>query len=313
MTRLSRLAAALGLLALCGGCGGGVDRSTDLGKRTIRVVTTVGMITDVVQVVGGDRVEVTGLMGPGIDPHTYKPTFGDLQRMGDADVVFHNGLHLEGKMGETFEEMEGRVRTVAVTSHLDLERDIRPAPEGYEGTHDPHVWFDVRLWMKAVEAVRDTLSAMDPAHAATYAANAKAYLKELADLHEYVKGQAAKVPPERRVLVTAHDAFYYFGHAYGFEVHGLQGVSTAAEPSAKDVQNLAKFLAERKVPAIFVESSVSPKALEAVRAAVKARGYEVGVGGELFSDAMGDPGTPEGTYVGMVRHNIDTIVKALAP
>jgi manganese/zinc/iron transport system substrate-binding protein len=250
-------------------------------------------------------------MGPGVDPHLYKASAGDTVRMARADVIFYNGLHLEGKMTEVFEQMSRRVKTVAVTDRLDRERDVRPAPPGYEGSHDPHVWFDVRLWMKAVECVRDTLTELDPTHADVYRTNAETYLAELAKLHEYVKTQASRVPPERRVLITAHDAFYYFGHAYGFEVRGLQGVSTATEAGTADVQQLAQFIAQRRIPAIFVESSVSPKTIEAVKAAVRARGFGVQIGGELFSDAMGDPGTPEGSYVGMVRHNVDTLVSAL--
>jgi manganese/zinc/iron transport system substrate-binding protein len=304
--------ALVGILgaAGCGGTGAGASR-TDLGSRKVHVVTTVGMITDIVQQVGGDRVEVDGLMGPGVDPHLFKASEGDTARMARADVIFYNGLHLEGKMGDVFERMGQRVRTVAVTSRLHPEQDLRPAPPGFEGTHDPHVWFDVTLWMKAAECVRDTLAEMDPSHADVYRSNAQRYLGELADLHAYVKAQAARVPAGRRVLITAHDAFYYFGHAYGFEVQGLQGVSTAAEAATADVQNLARFIAERRIPAIFIESSVPPKNIEAVRAAVQAKGFDVRVGGELFSDAMGSPSTPEGSYVGMVRHNIDTIVKAL--
>lgn len=299
---------ALGCSSL-GGEGGGAD----LANRKIRAVTTVGMITDIVQVVGGDRVQVDGLMGPGVDPHLYKTSAGDTVRMAKADVIFYNGLHLEGKMSEVFEQMSARVKTVAVTDRLDREKEVRPAPPGFEGSHDPHVWFDVRLWMKAVECVRDTLIELDPTHADVYQANAKAYLAEMAKLHEYVQAQAQRVPANQRVLITAHDAFYYFGHAYGFEVRGLQGVSTASEAGTADVQQLAQFIAERRLPAIFVESSVSPKTIEAVRAAVRARGHDVRIGGELYSDAMGNPGTPDGTYLGMVRHNIDTIVAALLP
>jgi manganese/zinc/iron transport system substrate-binding protein len=201
---------------------------------------------------------------------------------------------------------------VAVTDRLDRQRDVRPAPEGYEGTHDPHVWFDVTLWMKAVEHVRDTLAELDPGSAELYRTNAKNYLAELAKLHEYVKTEAKKVPPQHRVLVTAHDAFYYFGHAYGFKIASVQGISTLAEARPQDIQKLADEIVRERYPAIFVESSVPKQTIEKVQAAARAQGYDVKIGGELFSDAMGDKGTPEGTYVGMVRHNIDTIVKGLA-
>lgn len=300
----------LGLIVLLTACGQTTSSvETDLSDQPIRVVTTVGMIADIVQAVGGERVEVNGLMGPGVDPHLYKASEGDVSRMAEANLIFYNGLHLEAKMGEVFEQMEGRITTVAVADGID--QTLLLAPPEFEGAYDPHIWFDVTLWMKAVEKVRDTLSEVDPDHADLYQANAENYLAELEELHQYVKAQTEKVPPEQRVLITAHDAFNYFGRAYGFEVRGLQGISTATEAGAGDVQALAEFIAERKIPAIFIESSVPQRNIEAVQAAVKSRGFEVQIGGELFSDAMGDPGTPEGTYVGMVRHNVDTIVSAL--
>jgi manganese/zinc/iron transport system substrate-binding protein len=277
------------------------------------VVATTGMIADAAKVIGGNHVAVYTLMGPGVDPHQYKASAGDLQRMQAAKLVLYNGLHLEGKMADVFEQMSKRTKTVAVTHRMDPQRDLRPAAAGYEGTHDPHVWFDVSLWMKGVEAVRDALIELDPTHAADFRANAGAYLKELAALHEEVKAKAGTVPKERRVLVTAHDAFYYFGRAYGFEVHGLQGISTASEPSTRDVQELARLIGTRKLPAIFGETSVPDRNIQAVVDAVRTGyGFDVRfVGEKLFSDALGSPGTPAGTYVGMVRHNIDTIVEAL--
>jgi manganese/zinc/iron transport system substrate-binding protein len=298
------------LMALLVACSQPASQSdADLSQRQIRVVTTTGMITDIAQIVGGERVQVNGLMGPGVDPHLYKASEGDVILLAEADLIFYNGLHLEAKMAEVFEKMQGRVKTAAVTEGIDPDLLLTPAE--FEGAHDPHVWFDVTLWMKAVESVRDTLAERDPKNAKLYQTNAENYLKELAELHDYVKAQAEKVPAEKRVLITAHDAFNYFGRAYGFEVRGLQGISTATEAGTGDVQGLARFIAERKIPAIFVESSVPERNIEAVRAAVEARGFKAKVGGELFSDAMGDPDTPEGTYVGMVRHNIDTIVSAL--
>ena len=275
----------------------------------LRVVTTIGMITDIVKNVGGDRLEVTGLMGPGVDPHLYKASAGDVQRLTSAQLIFYNGLHLESKMADILAKMSGNTKTVAVTDVVDRSLLLKP-PE-FEGQYDPHLWFDVTLWMKAVGTVRDTLSEFDSDNTLTYWSNAERYLAKLAELHEYVKVQAARVPPEQRVLVTAHDAFNYFGKAYGFEVRGLQGISTVTEAGIADVQELATFIADRRIPAIFVESSVSPRSLEAVKAAVKSKGFDVKIGGELFSDAMGNEGTPEGTYIGMVRHNVDTIVTAL--
>jgi manganese/zinc/iron transport system substrate-binding protein len=295
------------LVTACGQTAG--QPGGDLSQRPIRVVTTIGMITDITQIVGGERISVTGLMGPGVDPHLYKASEGDVMSLFEADVIFFNGLHLEAKMGEILERMGGQVTTVAVTDGIDEALLLSP-PE-FEGAHDPHVWFDVTLWMKAVERVRDTFVEVDPGSASLYQANAGAYLKELEELQDYVREQTTRVPEEQRVLITAHDAFNYFGRAYGFEVKGLQGISTATEAGTGDVQDLATFIAERRIPAIFVESSVPVRNIEAVRAAVQAKGFDVGIGGELFSDAMGDWGTEEGTYIGMVRHNVDTIVSAL--
>ena len=311
---VNRLLILLALAAMPGaasGCGPAEESHArpDLAAREIRVVATIGMIGDIVENVGGARVEVTALMGPGIDPHVYKASEGDVIRLAEADVVFYNGLHLEAKMADVFARMRGRVLTVAVAEAIP--RGKRLEPPAFAGAYDPHVWFDVALWMRAAERVRDTLVQLDPTHAAEYRENARAYLAELDDLDEYVRAQARRVPRAQRVLVTAHDAFNYFGRAYGFDVRGLQGISTATEAGAGDVQDLAEFIAERQIRAIFVESSVSPRMIQAVQEAVRARGFDVAIGGQLFSDAMGDPGTPEGTYVGMVRHNVDTIVAGL--
>lgn len=275
----------------------------------LNVVATIGMIRDVAQNVGGEHVRVTGLMGPGVDPHLYKASEGDVRRLFRADVIFYGGLHLEARMGEVLQEMGSRTRVAAVSEVIPADQRLSP-PE-FEGAYDPHVWFDVRLWAMTVDVIERTLSQADPAHARDYAANAARYRQQLADLDRYVREQAARVPAERRVLITAHDAFNYFGRAYGFQVRGLQGISTAAEAGTADVQALAGFIAERRIPALFVESSIPRRTIEAVQEAVAARGYDVRIGGSLFSDAMGNPGTTEGTYIGMVRHNIDTIVGAL--
>jgi manganese/zinc/iron transport system substrate-binding protein len=276
----------------------------------LRVVATIGMITDVAQRVGGPHVQVTGLMGPGVDPHLYKASAGDVRRLASADLVFYNGLHLEAAMGEVLEEMNRWRPTRAVTDGID--RAQLSAPPEFKGAYDPHVWFDVSLWQHTVTSVAATLADLDPAHAADYEARAAAYRAELVALDAWVRARAAEVPPARRVLVTAHDAFNYFGRAYGFEVRGLQGISTASEAGTADVQRLADEIARRRIPAIFVETSIPRRTVEALQAAVAARGFAVRIGGSLFSDAMGDAGTPEGTYVGMVRHNVNTIVNALS-
>ena len=303
---------ALGLvvaLALAG-CGR-VEEYTarSLEGQTIRVVTTIGMISDAVEHVGGGRVDVEGLMGPGIDPHLYKASEGDLRRLERADVIFYGGLHLEAKMADVLERIADQRATHAVTAGIPPELLVRNA--AFAGSHDPHVWFDVKLWELAVGEVLDALVELDPGSASLYRRNAVSYMQELVELDAYVRQQAARIPAEHRVIITAHDAFNYFGRAYDFEVRGLQGISTAAEAGAGDVQELAQFIAERRIPAIFVESSVSPRTIEAVREAVRSRGFEVEISGSLYSDAMGDPGTADGTYIGMVRHNVDTIVAGL--
>ena len=307
---MQRIYILLCLMVLLAGTGCDPKEQPDApGTGKYRVVTTIGMITDVVKNVGGDRVEVIGLMGPGVDPHLYKASAGDVQKLDSASLIFYNGLHLESKMGDLLNVGKYRDKTFAVTDAAD--RSLLLTPPEFEGQYDPHLWFDVTLWMKAVGKVRDVLSEFDSDNTLMYRSNAERYLAKLSELHEYVKTQVERVPSEQRVLVTAHDAFNYFGKAYGFEVRGLQGISTATEAGIADVQALATFIAERQIPAIFVESSVSTRSLEAVKAAVKSKGFEVKIGGELFSDAMGNEGTPGGTYIGMVRHNIDTIVKAL--
>lgn len=224
--------------------------------------------------------------------------------------MFYSGLHLEAAMGGVLERMNSRVRTVAVAERIDPAKLTKPA--AFEGHYDPHVWFDVSMWSNTAEAVRDALAELDPNNAALYRTNADSYMAELRTLDQYVKQRAAELPAAQRVLITAHDAFSYFGQAYGFEVRGLQGISTASEAGTGDVQGLADFIVERKIRAVFVESSVPLRNVEAVQAAVRSRGWDVQIGGELFSDAMGNAGTPEGTYVGMIKHNIDTIVGALS-
>ena len=310
---LMQTAIVMALLAasvlLISACGGSAEASGTGGSEKLQIVTTTGQIGDIARHVGGEFVEVTALMGPGVDPHLYVASEGDVDRLVKADVILYNGLFLEAQMADVLRQIGERKPAIPVAERIDTARLLPWA--NYADEYDPHVWFDVSLWMKAVEAVRDALSDADPDHAATYKANADAYLAELADLDAYVQQQAATVPPEQRVLVTAHDAFNYFGRAYGFEVRGLQGISTASEAGTADVRELADFIAERQIPAIFVETSVPVRNVEALQAAVRARGGEVAIGGQLYSDALGSPDGDAGTYVGMVRHNIDTIVEAL--
>lgn len=284
--------------------------SQNLADRPIRVTATTGMVADLARNIGGERVTVTGLMGPGVDPHLYKARESDVRALQDADIIFYNGLHLEAGMSTVLEKMGEERPVVAVTDAID--RTSLNTPPQFAGNYDPHVWFDVTLWLQTIDVVRDALIKLDPTSADLYNANAESYRAQLQELDAYVRERAASLPEEKRVLITAHDAFEYFGRAYGFTVRGLQGISTESEAGASDVQSLADFIVERQIPAVFIESSVPQRNIEAVKAAVESRGWQVVIGGSLFSDAMGDPGKPEGSYTGMVRYNIDTIVAALA-
>lgn len=285
--------------------------AADFSDRNVRVVATTNIIGDLVRQVGGDHVDLTTLMGPGVDPHLYKASEGDVQRMAQADVVLYNGLDLEGRMTEVFEQMERRQITTSALAAEAVPESLRIGSEEYVGNHDPHVWFDVALWTGVAQHVGEVLAQKDTARAEVYRANAQAYAQQLDSLDQYVIQQAQRIPEAQRVLITSHDAFSYLGRAYDIEVRGLQGISTASEAGAGDVQALANFVVERRIPAIFVETSVSPRGIQAVREAVRAKGFEVRVGGTLYGDALGDAGTPEGTYGGAVRHNIDTIVQGL--
>ncbi len=277
------------------------------GKLTI--VTTTGMIYDAVVNIAGDSVEAQALMGPGVDPHLYKATQGDLQRLTGADVVFYNGLHLEGKMGEVLEKLGRQKTVVAVASEIPTSR-LRETPL-FAGNYDPHVWFDVNLWKEAVKVVGKTLAESDSANAAYYQRNMQAYLLQLDSLHNWVTAEIASIPVEQRIMITAHDAFGYFGDAYHIEVKGLQGVSTQSEFGLKDIAGLVNLIVDRKIKAVFVETSVSDKAINAVVDGCQKRGHHVIIGGNLYSDAMGEFGSAEGTYVGMVKANVNTIVSSL--
>ncbi|WP_438446460.1 metal ABC transporter solute-binding protein, Zn/Mn family [Gorillibacterium sp. sgz5001074] len=306
--RAGLLLAVLALLWVTAACGA-ADAPASRADGKLRITATTGMIADVAAEIGGERVEVTGLMKAGVDPHLYKASQGDIKRLEQADLILYNGLHLEGKMAEVLEKLGKKKTVVAVSRDIDPAK-LRASQDG-STQYDPHIWFDVRHWMSAAGTIAAELAKEDPAHAGEYKARADAYLAKLQELHEYAKRQIASIPESGRVLVTAHDAFQYFGAAYGIEVRGLQGISTASEAGAKDVSALRDFLVERKIKAVFVESSVPKKTIEAVISGAKQQGHTVAVGGELFSDAMGEAGTPEGTYIGMVRHNVDTIVSAL--
>lgn len=260
----------------------------------------------------GRHAVVENLMGSGVDPHLYKPTPGDVRKLTSADAVFYSGLHLEGRLAELLESLARWKPSYAVTEGVQRDEPERLlAMPGAERVFDPHVWFDVALWARCAADASQRLIELDPAHAADYQRNAEDYVRRLKALHEEVGRQLATIPAERRVLVTAHDAFQYFGRAYGIEVRGLQGISTSAEADLGGVNQLIDLLVARQIKAVFVESSVPAKNIRALVEGTGARGHAIRIGGELFSDALGSPGTPEGTYVGMVEHNVRTIVEAL--
>jgi len=277
--------------------------------RPLRVVTTVSMLADAVREVGGARVEVSSLMNEGVDPHTYRPTRADMARLAGADLVIANGLNLEAQLTEALKSLGRTKPVVFVAESVPAAR--RLAGTDYPGQVDPHVWMDPKLWTIVVEGVRDALIARDPAGREHYASGAKAYADTLARLDTYAQKVLTSVPQERRVLVTAHDAFGYFGRAYGFEVEGIQGLSTESEAGLKRMEELVRLVAERKIPAAFFESSVPDRNIRALIEGAAARGHRLAIGGELYSDALGTPGTYEGTLIGMIDHNVTTIARAL--
>lgn len=281
---------------------------TNIHSHQIKhVVCTTGMVADLVRAIGGSHVKVTQLMKAGVDPHLYKASPGDIRSLSQADLICFSGHHLEGKMADVLGKLSKTRRSVAVTEGIDAQRLLK----NDEGIIDPHLWFDVSLWRIAANRVRDELVKLDPQHADAFLHAATVYDKELELLHRYAQDQLSKIEKSRRVLVTAHDAFQYFGRAYQLEVKSIQGISTESEASVKQVNDLVTFIADRKIKAVFVESSVSEKNIKALVEGCTARGHQVTVGGELYSDALGTEGTAAGTYIGMVRHNVDTIVKAL--
>ncbi|MDY7115200.1 zinc ABC transporter substrate-binding protein [Halomonas sp. SSL-5] len=276
---------------------------------TLRLVATTGMIADIVREVGGDRVEVQGLMGPGVDPHLYRQTRSDVVAMTRADAVFWNGLNLEVQLAELLERLGRRSPVFAVAE--TVPREALLADEAYPDQPDPHVWMDPGRWRHSVIAVRDALVELDPDGVAAFEAGAEAYLEELEGLDAYAREVLASIPEESRVLVTAHDAFGYFGDAYGLEVLGIQGFSTESEAGLSRIETLVDLLVEREIGAIFVETSVSERSIRALIEGAAAVGHEVRIGGELFSDAMGPEGSYEGSWLGMLDHNVTTIARAL--
>lgn len=296
------------VMTLFSGCSPRQARAEDGGG--LRAVATTTMLADLTTVIGGEHIEVTSLMGPGIDPHLYQASAGDVTTLQEADIVVYNGLHLEGKMGDVFGSLESSGRTV-ICIEDGLDSAALREDEEEAGMPNPHVWFSVSLWQDAARHVAWELGEADPANAGAYLDNMEAYLAELDELDAYIRGRVAELPENQRVLVTAHDAFGYFGDSYGFEVRGLQGISTDAEAGTADVSRLAAYIAENGIKAIFIESSVPSRTVEALQAAVQARGFDVAIGGELYSDSLGDAASGADSYILTFRANIDTIVDAL--
>jgi manganese/zinc/iron transport system substrate-binding protein len=294
-----------------GPVGGGSASSsrTFQGEYPIAVTATVGMVADIVRNVGDRHVRVTQLMGAGVDPHLYRVTRDDVQTMLDGDMIFYSGLMLEGKMSDTLVKLASSKCVVAVTERMDETQLLEP--ENLAGHHDPHVWMDVSAWATGVDVVADALADFDPRHADSYRASADVYRRQLLQLDEYGRRSLGSIPAERRVLITSHDAFNYFGRAYGLDVLGVQGISTESEAGLQRVNELVGLIVDRGVTAVFVESSVPRKNIEALIEGARAKGHELRIGGELFSDAMGAEGTYEGTYLGMLDHNITVVTRAL--
>ena len=283
--------------------------SDEGGDGLLHVVATTGMVADTARIVGGENVRVDALMGPGVDPHLYKASEGDVQRLSQADIILYNGLHLEGKMTDVLVKLAASRPVIPVAADI-AESSLREPPE-FAGLYDPHVWFNAQLWIETIAPITEALSAQDPANADRYAERAAAYREQLLELDRWTAEQIATIPEESRVLVTAHDAFGYFGERYGIRVVGIQGFSTLTEAGLGDIERVADVVVESKVRSVFIESSVSPRAIEAVLAACRQKGAEVSIGGELFSDALGAAGGEADNYVGMMRHNVTTIVAGL--
>ena len=297
----------IGIPFLLGACSKESETSNTPHSDRIQIVTTISQIGEPIEVIGGDRVEVESLMGPGVDPHLYKATQGDINKLQNADIILYSGLHLEGNMGEVFAKMSENKTTVGLGESLDKGKLLSDE----DGAIDPHIWFDVDLWKEALGVAVEELKKLSPDDADYFEENKQKYFSQLDELKKEAVEKMSSIPQEQRVLVTAHDAFGYFGRMYDIEVIGLQGLSTEDEVGLSDIGSTVKLLIEKQVPAVFVESSINKSSIQAVIDGASKEGLEVTLGGELYSDAMGTKGTEEGTYLGMYRHNVNTIYHAL--
>lgn len=306
INKLSFILAIVGIIFITG-CS---NTNTETSNDKIHIVATTTMLADLAENIGGDTVSVEWLMGPGIDPHLYQASAGDVARIQGADVILYNGLHLEGKMDEIFASLDNQDKIVICIEDGLNANNLLPS-EDDENLFDPHIWFDVTLWQEAASYVTESLSEAYPHNANIYEENLQNYMQELDELDAYIFDKISELPEEKRVLITAHDAFAYFGNRYGFTVMGLQGISTEAEVGTYDLINLAEFITENEIKAIFLESSVPPRTIEALQAAVHSRGFEVEIGGELYSDSLGDVESGTETYILTFKANVNTIVDAL--
>ncbi|WP_431166869.1 metal ABC transporter solute-binding protein, Zn/Mn family [Tenacibaculum halocynthiae] len=286
------------------------NKKTTKENGKLNIVTTTTMITDLVKNIGGNQVNINGLMGSGVDPHLYKASEGDVSKLFNADIIIYNGLHLEGKLEEVFEKMKHQNKKIIVASDT-IKKSNLIGSENFASNYDPHIWFDINNWSKITSYISKKLIHLDPKNELIYKKNTQQYLIKLKKLNTQINSKINELPENKRVLVTAHDAFNYFGKQHKFNVVGLQGLSTATEAGVQDVQKLAKFIINNKIKAIFVESSVPKRTIEALQEAVNAKGHQVLIGGTLYSDALGNKGTIEGTYTGMYNHNVNIIVDAL--
>jgi len=287
----------------------GSDKEEREESTVLKVVCTTGMIGNAAEIITGGRMDITTLMGPGVDPHLYKPTQSDIENLMEADIIIYNGLHLEGKMGEIFHKLENKKHIIVMAKGL-ADAEVRKTAE-FQSGEDPHIWFNVKYWDGAIGHLTTELIRIDSDNNGFYMDNYKRYHEELKELHEWTIGQINTISEDQRILITAHDAFSYFGDAYGMKVRGLQGISTSSEFGLKDRIELSKYIIENKIKAVFVESSVPKKSIEAVMESCKDGGHTVVLGGELYSDALGSADSEAAEYIGMVKANVNTIVNAL--
>lgn len=301
-----RLAAGISLAICLQMCS---SPSGEESSSKLRIVTTTSLLEDAVRNIAGDSIILQSLMGAGVDPHYYKATQGDLRKLTQADLIIYNGLFLEGKMENVLERL-GKTKPVLAAAEKIEKSELRGNPI-YQNEFDPHIWFDVLLWKEVILNISSTLKKMDTVNAGYYRSNTEKFLVKLDSLDKVVRERIGTIPSKQRVLITAHDAFGYFGDAYNIEVRGLQGVSTVSEPGLRDISDLVKFIGEREIKALFAETSVSKNAIQAVIEGCRERGFDVKLGGYLYSDALGQKNTPEGTYLGMVNANVNLIVEAL--